>query len=269
MNIIVTLNRNYVPPLTVMMTSLLHNNSNVVVNFYIFHSSLREEDFSYIREHVPFFNYRLIGMAVPRDFMADAPILFHYTKEMYYRIFAALLLPGEVEKALYLDPDMVIINPLAELYNMELGEHLFAAARSPNPITQSSFKKRLDMDEDSEYFNSGVLLMNIKLLRKRDDRAVIKKYIEDNADNLLLPDQDILNVFYNKDTVILDPNIYNFDARYYRVVSMLPPISQDEDWIDNNTVVIHYCGKKKPWHKKYQGVLGRYYRQYSGLCKKQ
>ncbi|MEG0852569.1 MAG: glycosyltransferase family 8 protein [Angelakisella sp.] len=266
MNIIVTLNRNYIPPLTVMMTSLLQNNSGVFVSFYILHSSLQEEDFFYIQQHVPFTNYRVVGTEVPHGFMEDAPVLFHYTKEMYYRIFAAELLPPDVDKALYLDPDMIIINPLDILYNMELGDNLFAAAKSPNPLTQKRFIKRLGMPEDAEYFNSGVLLMNLAKLRERDDHAAIAQYIEENGDILLLPDQDILNVFYNSNTIILDSNIYNFDARYYRVLSMLPPISQDENWIDENTIVIHYCGKNKPWHKKYQGVLGKYYREYQKLC---
>lgn len=268
MNIIVTLNRTYIPPLTVMMTSLLKNNCNVVVNFYILHSSLREEDFAYIREQVPFSNYRIMNTAVPHGFMADAPILFHYTKEMYYRIFAASLLPPDVDRAIYLDPDMVIINPLTDLYQMELGDNLFAAAKSPNPITQSTNKKRLGMEDGTDYFNSGVLLMNIMQLRRRDDRSAVAEYIRSHGDILMMPDQDILNVFYGSTTVILDSNIYNFDARYYRVIHLLPPISNNADWIDLNTVIIHYCGKHKPWHRDYRGALGHYYRDYRSLCGK-
>lgn len=266
MNIIVTLNRTYIPPLTVMMTSLLKNNCNAVVNFYILHSSLHPEDFEYIRTQVPFSNYRLIDTAVPHGFMADAPILFHYTKEMYYRIFAAGLLPREVDRAIYLDPDMVIVNPLTDLYRLELGEKLFAAAKSPNPLTQSTNKKRLGLEDSADYFNSGVLLMNIERLRQLDDREAVGKYIRSHGDTLMMPDQDILNVFYGDRTVILDSNIYNFDARYYRISHLLPPINKDDSWIDRNTVVIHYCGKHKPWHKDYKGVLGHYYREYRSLC---
>ena len=33
-------------------------------------------------------------------------------------------------------------------------------------------------------------------------------------------------------------------------------------WIKDNTVVIHYCGRNKPWNKNYIGKLDRFYLKY-------
>ena len=133
MNIVVSLNANYLRPLCVMLRSLLDANPGEEADVYVLHASLSPEAFSFARSVLPDGRLRLFDVRVPEDFMADAPVLFHFPKEMYYRIFSARLLPQTLGRALYLDPDMVINRPLAPLYGMELGEHFFAAARSVNP----------------------------------------------------------------------------------------------------------------------------------------
>ena len=47
---------------------------------------------------------------------------------MYYRLLAAQLLPEDLDRVLYLDPDVLIINPLEKLWSLGLDENLFAAA---------------------------------------------------------------------------------------------------------------------------------------------
>lgn len=48
---------------------------------------------------------------------------------MYYRLLAAEILPQDMERILYLDPDVLVINSLVPLWNMKLEEGVcFAAA---------------------------------------------------------------------------------------------------------------------------------------------
>lgn len=35
----------------------------------------------------------------------------------------------------------------------------------------------------------------------------------------------------------------------------------DVSWVRENSVIIHYCGKNKPWNDDYTGVLGVFYRE--------
>ena len=35
----------------------------------------------------------------------------------------------------------------------------------------------------------------------------------------------------------------------------------DADWVRRNGVIVHYCGKNKPWHENYRGVLDVFYRE--------
>lgn len=259
MNLVVSINSGYVPPLCVMLRSLLNAQPECPVSLYIIHSQLTDEDFKVVRTRVPDQRLTIFPVPVPADFLQDAPVLFHFPKEMYYRIFSAQLLPRELDRALYLDPDMVINRSLMPLYNMEMEGAFFAAARAINPLTQLEYKRRLNMPEDSEYFNSGVLLMNLEALRKDQDPQQVLTFITDNREKLILPDQDILNALYYNKTLLLDPLIYNFDARYYGTLKLKTLGRIDLDWIRKNTAIIHYCGKNKPWQESYRSDMGIFY----------
>ena len=92
---------------------------------------------------------------------ADAPVLLHYTKEMYYRLLAFKLLPEELDRILYLDPDMLVLNPVREFYNTDLEGYLYAAAYHDKISVKELNRIRLMPYEIRNYYNSGVLLMNL------------------------------------------------------------------------------------------------------------
>ncbi|MFR9190417.1 MAG: hypothetical protein ACLVL7_09450 [Anaerotruncus massiliensis (ex Togo et al. 2019)] len=93
MNIVVSLNANYLRPLCVMLRSLLDANPGEKADVYVLHASLSPEAFSFARSALPDGRLRLFDVRVPEDFMADAPVLFHFPKEMYYRIFRRACCP--------------------------------------------------------------------------------------------------------------------------------------------------------------------------------
>ena len=118
MNLLMTLDRNYVPQLNVMLFSALHSDSAAHFDVYLLHDEgLSEEDVAGTRV--------LLGqrgelhlIRVNEDGLADAPTSDRYPKAIYYRIFAAKYLPDTLERVLYLDPDIVVRQSLRELYEM-------------------------------------------------------------------------------------------------------------------------------------------------------
>lgn len=260
MNILVTLDKNYLKHLVVMLYSLLKSNSNVKIDVYVMNSSLTNEDFSYIETNINSDMIDVIDIKIDNKMLSDAPITDRYPKEMYYRIFAAKYLPKNIDKIIYLDPDLVIINSLEKLYNMNLGDYFFAAASHVwGPI--SLFNKiRLQMEEDI-YINSGVMLMNLKSLRKHQNVKEVYKFIEKNKNYLMLPDQDVISGLYSSKILPLDPYIYNMTERLL-TFKRVNKLHVNLKWIKDNTVVIHYCGRNKPWNKNYIGKLDRFYLKY-------
>ena len=36
-------------------------------------------------------------------------------------------------------------------------------------------------------------------------------------------------------------------------------------WIKENSIIIHYCGRNKPWNSKYKGILNDFYNIYNKM----
>lgn len=266
MNILVTLNSNYIHPLKVMLQSLFLNNPGETFNVYLMHSTLKEEELVMLQSFIERQNHRLTVITIDNDHFADAPVVKHYSKEMYYRLLAYKFLPNDLDRILYLDPDTLIINELHELYHMDLSDYLFAAAYHDRASITGLNKLRFKEYDIEAYYNSGVLLMNLPEQRKTIKEQDIYDFVKKNKKKLILPDQDIINGLYSKYIKDIDEVIYNFDARFYNYYKLMSKNKVDMDYVINHTVIIHFCGKKKPWYKNYTGKFHSLYKHYERLA---
>ena len=262
MNILVTLNSNYLKPLRVMLKSLFLNNTGERFDIYLMHTSLKTQELEDLKRFIEDHGSGLNVIHVDDGCFNDAPVLLHYTKEMYFRLLAYKLLPEELDRILYLDPDILVLNPVGELYETDIDGYLYAAAYHDKLSIKEINRIRLYPYEINAYYNSGVLLMNLKELRKEADEKEIYRFVEENRTRLIMPDQDILNALYAKRIRNLDELYYNYDARFYTYYKLSTNGSFDMDRIINHTVILHFCGKKKPWNKKYSGVFHSLYKHY-------
>jgi lipopolysaccharide biosynthesis glycosyltransferase len=263
-HILVTLNSNYIPPLKVLMNSLFQNN-NQPFTFHLLYSRIPEKEIKSLKQFVDQQGHYLNPIYVDPELFADAPVFRHYTAEMYYRLAAHQFLPVELDRILYLDPDIVSLNPIDDLYNMDFEGNMFITAEHTHSTKVAKLfnKLRLKTPNAKGYFNTGVMLMNLELMRKEVRLEDIYQFIRENRYKLVLPDQDVLNGLYWDKIKPVDSYRYNYDARYYDVIQLLPNPKHDLQWIQENTVFIHYCGKDKPWKENYKGGLGLFYEKYS------
>ncbi len=272
MNILVTLDAGYLSPLTIMLRSLVDNH-RCELDVYVMNSSLTKKHLKQVRDNVEAYcgsqavqGLRLIDVKVDQAMLQDAPITDRYPQEMYYRIFAARFLPEHLDRVLYLDPDMVIINSLTELYEMNMGGDWFAAASHVGKVLEKINEIRLQSEEPGPYINSGVMLMNLKELRKHQDERQVFDYIEKNKELLILPDQDVISALYGGRIREIDPYRYNMTERLLMV--QLPGTElADMKWICDHCAVIHYCGRNKPWKEHYIGKLDIFYHWYARILR--
>jgi len=262
MNILVTLNSGYLKVLVVMLKSLATSNKHKKFDVYVMNTSLTEKDIEYLKDN-SLKNISIIDLKVNDKFLDKAPVTKRYPKEMYYRILAAYYLPKKVDRILYLDPDLVVINKLDKLYNMDLNNYYFAAASHIWGILQTFNRIRLKMDSNDIYINSGVMLMNIKLLRKEQNKEDVYNFIRRYKNKLMLPDQDVISGLYANKILPLDPYVYNMTEKLLNQAYFLPHVN--ERWIKENSVIIHYCGRNKPWKKDYKGTLNKFYLEYEKI----
>lgn len=270
LKILVTLDSNYITPLKIMLKSLFLNNPHEKFDIYMIYASITNEEIEDVASLCEKHKSKLIPLYVREDMFSDAPVFLHYTKAMYYRLLAFELLPKTLTKILYLDPDILVINKLTDFYTLDINDYLYAAAMHSGitGFTESFNKFRLKTYEAAGYYNSGVLLMNLDLQRKYIKKEDIFKYVKEHEKELLLPDQDILNALYGHQILSVCDSLYNYDARRYHTYFILSEGKYNMDWVMENTVFLHFCGKSKPWKRNYANRFSSLYKHYAALTKR-
>ena len=237
---------NYLPFLAVALKSIKINAAKSCrYNVHILHSGISEQSAARILEESDtYFNVEFNDVSDKLDSLAEKlQLRDYYTGTTYYRIFIAEMFP-QYDKAIYLDSDTVVLGDISELYIQEIGNNFVGAITDETVADVPAFrlyvKEALGIAPDN-YFNAGILLMNLKKFRDEDFyskfNSLLGKYKFSVAQ-----DQDYLNV-------LCQNSVYYIS----RLWNKMP--------VPSNTVaipkLIHYNLTRKPWH--YSDVLYREY----------
>lgn len=260
-NLLFCVNRKVLGQMSVCLRSLLRSGGYGHYDAYVLHSDLdesicwaMERDF---RKDVTFH-----FIPVPEGLFTDFPETGRYPKQIYYRLAAPLLLPKELDRILYLDVDMVVINPLTELYEMDFGGNYYAGCTHTREFLTRLNQARLRSEKAVAYINTGVLLMDLNALREVIRLEDISAYVREHEKALILPGQDILTALYGDRIKLVDSLRWNLSDRVLAFYNGAhPKEKRDVNWVRENTSIVHYCGRNKPWNENYTGTLGVFYRE--------
>ena len=264
-HLLMTLDERYVPQLQVLLTSLHINNPGEGFHLWLMHRGLPPAALEAIKAQCGRYGYGFSPVEVDGSLFAGAPVTRQYPQEMYYRLLAPHLLPESLERVLYLDPDILVINPLRPLWELDLAGHLFAAAAHTGHTELANNVNRVRLGTRHDYYNSGVLLMDLKAGRDHIVPSEVFQYAADHAKELLLPDQDMLNALYGEQVLELSDAVWNYDARNYNTYYLRSGGTCDLDWVMSHTAILHFCGKSKPWKRGYAHRFGLLYKHYRSL----
>lgn len=265
--LLVTLDENYLAPLQVLLTSLHINHPSEGMDIYIMHSGISEGALKRIEKQCLIFGFKLFSFRISSSYFQNAPVTKQYPQEMYYRLLAPYLLPTELSRILYLDPDTLVINSLRPLWETKLNGKLFAAASHQGKTDLINSINQVRLGTESNYFNSGVLLMDLDAGRREIIPEEIYRYVEEHGKELFLPDQDILNAMYGNRTLEVDDAVWNYDARNYNTYLLRSGGICNLDWVMTHTAILHFCGKSKPWKPGYIHRFGILYKHYMQLTR--
>lgn len=261
MNLLFAINKNYTSLLCTCLRSIVKNGGEHYYDAYILHSDLENADKDGIStafsDRV---NFHFIQ--VDESMFDGFPESSRYPKQIYYRLAAPLLLPENLDRILYLDVDLVVINPLDELYHMDFEGNYYIACSHVKDFLTKFNQVRLGVDEDVPYINTGVMVMNLNELRRTLTMELIQKTAEEKMHTFLLPDQDLLTVIHGDKIKLVDTLHYNLSDRMLSHYNADPRHEKlDLEWVRKNTVIIHYYGKNRPWKDKYSGILDVFYHE--------
>ena len=267
-DLLVSLDENYLPQLRVMLYSASLNNPGVNFRVFLLHRGFSAEQLSSLSRQLEALDMELRAVRVDERLFESAPVMKQYPQEMYYRLLAAQLLPEDMDRIIYLDPDILVINPLTPLWRLDMGGKLFAAAAHTGMTELANNVNRLRLGTERDYFNSGVLLIDLARCRAEVNPEEIFSYVSEHAEELLLPDQDILNALYSSRILELDDALWNYDARNFKNYLMRSNGAADMEWVIENTAVLHFCGRAKPWKPHYRHRFGMLYLHYEQLTRR-
>ena len=263
MNLLFSINKKCISLLQSCMWSVWKNAGAEEYHIYVFHTDLGEKEMEHIMETLPEgIDWNFIY--VPEELFADFVTTKRYPKEIYYRLAAPYLLPESLDRILYMDVDTVVINSLTDLYQSDFEENYFMGCTNTQLPLQKFNQVRLgiDVEKDVPYINTGVLMMNLPLLRENLDFQDIREFSEKKKQLLILPDQDILTALYGEHVKLINNLMYNLSDRTLITYNADPRnIEIDESWVRENTSIIHYFGRNKPWKKTYVGILDDFYNE--------
>ena len=266
--LLTTLDQNYLPQLQVLLTSISVNNPKDTFVLILLHSGIPEKAMEGVRRQCGAYGYSFLPIRVDDALFQGAPVTRQYPREMYYRLLAPHLLPDQLKRILYLDPDILVINPLRPLWETDLQGNLFAAAAHTGKTELANSVNQLRLGTEQDYYNSGVLLMDLDAGRREIVPQEIFQYVEQHRKELILPDQDILNALYSEKILPLEDALWNYDARNYSNYLLRSGGRCDLRWVMEHTAILHFCGKEKPWKPKYIHRFGILYQHYAQLTRR-
>ncbi|MFT8457726.1 MAG: glycosyltransferase family 8 protein [Liquorilactobacillus ghanensis] len=267
-NLLFSIDDHFVTQLKTLLFSIKINSPGCSFHIYILQKKLRRQ-----KELLTFCQKIEIDctiLTLKKDKFHHAPQTKRYPETIYYRLLAQNYLPDDVEKIIYLDADILCINNILPLYQTDIDDYLYAAASHSQltNFTKVVNKVRLKMYEAEEYYNSGVLLINVPQAKKKINAADLQNFIAENRTTLILPDQDILNSLYGGQIYSVPDQIYNYDARKSLIYEMISGGSWDLNWVIAHTVFLHFCGRDKPWKNEYRSKFALLYKHYAHLAEK-
>lgn len=229
-NISFSINKEYIELMLITMYSVLKNNSDAYIKFYICHHNCFSplEINQLIAKYSAFNEYKnnyeiiLLDMSTISTSKAIREIGI-WSKDIFSKIFLPKLLPNE-SKILHLDVDLIIKGSLKNTYNIDLKDMLFLAD---------------NIDKSTNYFNVGFLLMNLDLMRKNQATEKLIDYI--NKTNEI--EEKAINKLYNNKILSLKKNEVLTTSNYKKG-------NMDNNLKYKEFIAIHYTGSKPYYIEK-------------------
>jgi lipopolysaccharide biosynthesis glycosyltransferase len=169
---------------------------------------------------------------------------------IYARLLLPAILPADIERVLYLDCDTMVVAPIEKLIERDMDGHALAAVPDGARLFimgGRNMRARRDVfDTARNYFNSGVLLIDLPRFAAIDLPGKLEAMIASGTAKTLYYDQDILNLVFADNWLALEWRFNVIDPR---------PVHEGLD-----PFIMHYTGERRPWGIRPNVAFARLYR---------
>jgi len=240
----------FAKPLAVGLRSLSDRAGPTEYRVFVLHSGFDDE----LRQRVEAScdsNLTITWLRVPAAAVDGVQVPSHLTRASAYRIVAPMLLPADVTRVLYLDSDVLVRQPLDDLWRTDLGDAPAAAVRDAYfPVACLDVPWRpFGIAPDTPYFNTGVLVIELDRWRALDvpSRAIaLLRELQ-----LYAADQTALNMLFANRWYALSPKwnllTHHLAGDRSRAWAFEDPAELDRAIADPAIVHFNGYGFGRPW----------------------
>ncbi len=252
MNILLCTDNNYAMPTGVLMLSICNYNRNVRF-FLLVDSSFSNDNRKKLLRIALDNECELNFYTISSELTSEMPVRRndqkdYITKSAYNRLFVTSVLPKEIDKIIYLDSDIVVRKSLRSLWETDIEGFAVGVVNDMDEMKHLEYG-RLPYDVKDGYFNSGVLLINVKFWRENNCLNNFFEIVEKKQELLAQHDQDVLNIaFHNKKKWL--PITYNFQNGFIYKHQKLwneEVIGKELKVAKHDPIVVHFAAWDKPW----------------------
>lgn len=237
---------------------------------YVLDGGISEASKEKLRRSLPADRASLEFVAIDRSRLAKLPISHHANHCMYLRILSGEVLPPSIERTIYLDSDLLIVDDLGKLWDEPVGDDWALAVpetsapvmdatltlprwRRAAPYMASLFPvpnyRTFDIDPAAPYFNSGVLVLNLDAFREQALAERMLRILDEHGRYAWCWDQYALNVAltghwrplplrWNQGSIVYDTPDWTFS-----------PFEEEAfHSLKHDPAIVHFTTGVKPWH---------------------
>ena len=156
----------------------------------------------------------------------------------------------DFDRAIYIDSDVLVRANIRNLWEIDLNNYALLAVEEAKHRRKKNYAQ-FGISTEEPYFNSGILVFNLKRWRQEPITEKIVEYGITNSEYIDFPDQDTMNATLKDDWKALD-------LRWNVTSSFL----YHKDWADcprnialwnqrkilfKEAYIFHFAGGSKPW----------------------
>ena len=257
-NIVLASDQTYYIGLWVTLVSLLCNTkTKSVINFFIFDGGINKKSKIKLLKKLKEINKNIsISYLDPQLDEFKDPSSAYLSDRMSeksagFLSYSSIMIPkrfNNLDKAIYLDVDLLILMDIELLWNTKMDGKPIAAVIDYFPdytkYNDIQNPSKYSIDLNSSYYNTGVLLYDIKALNQYNFTKKCINYLNnEDRKNFRLNDQSAINVVMNNNFHTLDNN-FNFLNGFLLQKIHKENLTAELDFFNHQQYIFHFTTHK-------------------------
>lgn len=279
MNIAYHSSDSYCTVLGTSIVSLLENNKSFdSIRIFVIEEKINEKNKKKLKAMVNSYGREIVFIPMPdvnktQDLGLKA-VRSDWIFNSYCRLFLDQILPEDIDRVLYLDSDVLILDDLQELWHIDLKENCVAGVID---CLSDKYYEMLEMSSSSHYCNSGVLLQDLRQWKKQKVGDKVRDYVHKSGGYIFFMEQTVFNVVLQDKILVLPPKYNTYTLMQCLSYKDIMKLRRPRDYYTEDEIkeavrypsIVHLTNtfiiKNRAWYEDNNHPMKKTYAQYKAL----